>query len=81
MVRLKVSEKFAIFDTLSFFECNDRQFERYRLRNEDKIKKHLHEIEEEFVNWIHLVQDRDRWRAVVKTVMNPFRFRNDRRTS
>jgi hypothetical protein len=30
----------------------------------------LREIEWEGVDWIHLVQVRDRWRAYVNTVMN-----------
>jgi hypothetical protein len=29
----------------------------------------LREIRCEVVNWIHLAQDRDRWRALVNTVM------------
>jgi len=30
----------------------------------------LREIVWEVVDWIHLAQDRDQWRAVVNTVMN-----------
>jgi hypothetical protein len=30
----------------------------------------LREIEWQGVDWIHLAQDRDQWRAVVITVMN-----------
>jgi hypothetical protein len=30
----------------------------------------LREIEWEGVDWIHLAQDGDQWRAVVNTVMN-----------
>jgi hypothetical protein len=30
----------------------------------------LREIEWEGVDWIHLAQDRDKWWAVVNTVMN-----------
>jgi hypothetical protein len=30
----------------------------------------LREIEWRGVDWIHLAQNRDQWRAVVKTVMN-----------
>jgi hypothetical protein len=37
-------------------------------RWEDGIRMHLTEIGS--LNWIHLDQDRDRWRAVTNTVMN-----------
>jgi hypothetical protein len=39
-----------------------------RLRWEDNIK--IKEIGCDSVDWIHLPQDRDRWMAVVNTVMN-----------
>jgi hypothetical protein len=44
---------------------------RPRLRWEDGIKMDLREIGWGCVEWIHLAQDRDRWRAVVYAVMNP----------
>jgi hypothetical protein len=37
---------------------------------EDKIKMDLREIGFGDVDWINLAQDRDRWRALVNTVMN-----------
>jgi hypothetical protein len=39
-------------------------------RWEENIKMDLGEIWFGDVNWIHLVQDRDRWQALVNTVMN-----------
>jgi hypothetical protein len=45
-------------------------FERPRRRWEDEMKMDLREIGLGGVQWIHLVQDRDRWRAVVNAVMN-----------
>jgi hypothetical protein len=39
-------------------------------RWEDNIRMNLREIGWEVVDWIHVVQDRDQWRAVVNTVMN-----------
>jgi hypothetical protein len=39
-------------------------------RIEDNIKIDLKEIGLEGVHWIHMAQDRDRWRAVVNTVIN-----------
>jgi hypothetical protein len=36
----------------------------------DNIKMDLKEIGEGGVDWIDLVQDRDNWRALVRTVMN-----------
>jgi hypothetical protein len=34
------------------------------------IKISLQETRHEDVNWIHLIQDSEEWRAVVKAVMN-----------
>jgi hypothetical protein len=44
--------------------------ERPRRRWEDGIKMDLREIGWGGEEWIHLAQDRDRWRAVVNAVMN-----------
>jgi hypothetical protein len=41
-----------------------------RLQWKDNIKIILKKIEWDVVDWIHLAQDRDQWRAVVNTVMN-----------
>jgi hypothetical protein len=41
-----------------------------RRRYKDNIKMVLREIGSEGVDWIHLAEDRDRWRAIVNTVMN-----------
>jgi hypothetical protein len=40
-----------------------------RRRWEDNIRMDLREVGWEFVDWIHLAQDRDQWRALVNTVM------------
>jgi hypothetical protein len=36
----------------------------------DNIKIDVREIEWDGTDWIDLAQDRDQWRALVKTVMN-----------
>jgi DNA-binding PadR family transcriptional regulator len=46
-----------------------RQLGRHRRRWED-IKMDLREIEWGGMDWIHLAQDRDQWRALVNTVTN-----------
>jgi hypothetical protein len=45
-----------------------RPLGRPRRRWEDNIKMDLMEIGD--VDWIHLAQDRDWWRALMNTVMN-----------
>jgi hypothetical protein len=47
-----------------------RPLERPRCRWDDGIKRDLREIGWRGVEWIHLAQDRDCWRAVVNAVMN-----------
>ena len=47
---------------------------RPRRRWEDNIKMDLQEVGGGGGDWMELAQDRDRWRALVSTVMN-FRFR------
>jgi hypothetical protein len=42
---------------------------RPRCRWEDNIKTNLREIWDD-MEWIHLVHDRDQWRAPVNTAMN-----------
>jgi hypothetical protein len=47
-----------------------RPLGRRRRRWEDNIKMYLKEIGFGDVDWIDWAQDRDRWRALVYTVMN-----------
>jgi hypothetical protein len=47
-----------------------RKLERPRHRWEDNIKMDLRETGFEGVHWVHLAHERDRWRALVCTVMN-----------
>jgi hypothetical protein len=47
-----------------------RPLGRLRRRWEDNISMDLREIGFEDVDWIHLAQDRGRWRALVNTVMS-----------
>jgi len=47
-----------------------RPLGRPRCRWEDNIKMDLKEVRCGGMDWIELVQDRDRWRALVNAVMN-----------
>jgi hypothetical protein len=48
----------------------NRALERPRYRLEDNNNTDLGETECSYIDWIHLSQDRDQWRALVNTVMN-----------
>ena len=45
-------------------------FERSRRRWDDNIKMDLRDVVRGGIDWIDLAQDRERWRALVSTVMN-----------
>jgi hypothetical protein len=47
-----------------------RPLGRPRSRWEDEMRMSLRDIDWRSVDWIELAQDRDRWRALVNTVMN-----------
>ena len=47
-----------------------RQLGRPRCRWEDNITMDLQEVRRDCGDWMELAQDRDRWRALVSTVMN-----------
>jgi hypothetical protein len=47
-----------------------RQLGRLRRRWKDNIKMDLQDVGRGGMDWIKLAQDRDRWRALVNTVMN-----------
>ena len=47
-----------------------RPLGRPRHRWEDNIKMDLQEVGCRSIDWIDLAQDRDRWQALVKVVMN-----------
>ena len=47
-----------------------RPLGRPRRRWEDNIKMDIQEVGGSFGNWMELVQDMDRWRALVGTVRN-----------
>ena len=54
-----------------------RPLGRPRRRWEDNIKRDLQEVGGGCGDWMELVQDRDRWRALVRTAMN-FRVQKKR---
>jgi len=47
-----------------------RPLGKRRCRRKDNIRMGLRKTEWEGVDWTHLAQDRDQWRAPVNTVMN-----------
>jgi hypothetical protein len=47
-----------------------RPLGRPRRRWEDNIRLGLEELGQEVVDWVHLAQARDQWRAVMNKVIN-----------
>jgi hypothetical protein len=66
----RMGEVMGAYNILVGMPERRRQLGRPRRRWEDSIKMDLREICFGDVHWIHLAQDRDRWRALVNTVMN-----------
>jgi hypothetical protein len=65
-----MGEERNIYRVLTGKPEGERPLERPRCRWEDGIRMDLRETGWGSVDWIHLSQDRDRWRALVDTVMN-----------
>jgi hypothetical protein len=61
-------EKMNVYRILVGKPGGKRPLGRPKRRWEDNIKMDLREIG---MDWIDLAQDRDQWRALVNTVMNP----------
>jgi hypothetical protein len=66
----RVGEVRGAYNILVGWPEGRRPLGRPRRRWEDNIKMDLREIGFGDVDWIHWAQDRDRWRALVNTVMN-----------
>jgi hypothetical protein len=66
----RVGEGRGVYRVLVGKPEGKRPLERPRRRWEDNIKMDLQEVAGGCGDWMELAQDRDRWRALVSTVMN-----------
>ena len=66
----RMGERRGVYRVLVGKPEGKRPLGRPRRRREDNIKMHLHEVGRGCEDWMELAQDRDRWRALVSTVMN-----------
>jgi len=66
----RMRERRDVYRVLVGKSEGQRPFGRPRRRWEDNIKMDLQEVGCWSMDWFELAQDRDRWRALVNTVMN-----------
>ena len=66
----RMRERRGIYRDLLEKRKGKRPLGKPRRRWKDNIKTDLQEVGYEGMNWIDLAQDMDRWRALVKAVMN-----------
>ena len=67
---MRMEEKRSVYRILVAKSEGKRPLGRLRSRWEDNIKMFLLEVGCGDMDWIELAQDRDRWRALVSTVIN-----------
>jgi hypothetical protein len=67
---VRMGEERNVYRVLMGKQKGKRPLERPRRRWEDGLRMDLRETGLGNVDWIQLTQDRDRWRALVNTVMN-----------
>ena len=65
-----MGERRGVYRVLVGEPDGKRPLGRLRRRWEDNIKMDLQEVGCGSMDWIKLAQDRDRWRSLVKAVMN-----------
>ena len=66
----RMEEERGVYRVLVGKPEGKRPLERPRRRWEDNINMDLQEVGGGYGGWMELAQDRDRWRALVSTVMN-----------
>ena len=65
-----MGERRGVYEVLVGKPDERRSLGRPRCRWEDNIKMDLLEVGCRGMDWMELAKDRDRWRALVSTVMN-----------